>query len=399
MINFDFYTPTQVVFGQDTETKVGELVKQTGAKKVLLHFGGSSAEKSGLLGKVRKLLTQAKVEFVELGGVQPNPRLSLVQEGIALCRAQAVDFILAVGGGSVIDSGKAIGYGVKGGVADVWDFYAGTAQAQGTIPLGCVLTIAAAGSEMSSSSVITNDQTGEKRGYAHFEYGRPVFAILNPDLTKTLPAYQTASGCVDILMHTLERYFTSENPTMQLTDNISEALMRTVLQNARILARSPQDYEARAQIMWAASLSHNGLTGCGNGGGDWSCHQLGHELSGKYDLAHGASLSAVWGSWARYVCKVDPERFAQLAVNVLELPYEGDDKKMALAGIEEMEEFFWAIEMPTSLTEAEIDADDAALREMAQGASRGGTRTVGDVMKLTEEDIYQIYKLARDGSQ
>ena len=394
MVEFQYYTPTKVVFGKETENKAGELIKQDGGTKVLVHYGSQSAKKSGLLDRVLASLKDAGLAVVELGGVQANPRLSLVREGIALCQKEKVDYLLAVGGGSVIDSAKAIGYGV-GSEGDVWEIYEGKREATGNLPLGCVLTIAAAGSEMSNSSVITNEETSEKRGCNHDTLGRPRFAIMNPELTLTLPEYQTALGCADILMHTLERYFTDVTPTMGLTDDIAEALMRNVMDNARLLTREPQNSDARAQIMWAGSLSHNGLTGCGNGGGDWACHQLGHEISGAWDLAHGASLTLVWGSWARYVYKKNLDRFVQLAVNVLDVEPKGSEEQIAMAGIEEMEGFFWGIELPTSFEEAEIEVDDDKIKALAQGFSRNGARKVGAMMNLDTSDAEKIYKMAR----
>ena len=314
MENFHYYTPTRVVFGKETELQTGQLVKECGCKKVLVHYGSGSVKKSGLLDRICAALEEAEVDFVTLGGVVPNPRLSLVYEGIRLCREESVDFILAVGGGSVIDSAKAIGYGMAN-EGDVWDFYAKKRAPQGCLPLGVVLTIAAAGSEMSDSSVITKEEGWVKRG-CNSNYVRPRFAVMNPELTMTLPAYQTESGCVDIMMHTMERYL-NQADNMELTDGISECLIRTVMKNAKILLENPKDYEARAEVMWAGSLSHNGLTGCGTDGGDWASHQLEHELGGMYDVAHGAGLSAVWGSWARYVMDARPERFARFAVQVM----------------------------------------------------------------------------------
>ena len=272
--NFEYFTPTKVVFGKDAEAQTGSLIQAQNCKKVLVHFGGSSAKKSGLLDRVFTSLKTAGIEYVTLGGVVPNPRLSKVYEGIELCKKEKVDFILAVGGGSVIDSAKAIGYGMAN-ECDVWNLYEGKVKATGCLPVGVILTIAAAGSEMSNSSVITNENGWLKRGYSS-DYGRCKFAIMNPELTYTLPQYQTESGCTDILMHTMERYFTTER-SMEVTDNISEGLMRSVIHNAKILMDEPQDYNARAEIMWAGSLSHNGLTGCGSVG-DWASHQLEHEL-------------------------------------------------------------------------------------------------------------------------
>ena len=337
MENFQYYAPTKVVFGKGTENKAGQLVKEQNCRKVLIHYGSGSVKRSGLLDRIFASLDEEGISYISLGGVVPNPRLSLVYEGIDLCRREGVDFILAVGGGSVIDSAKAIGYGVEN-EGDVWDFYERKRQACGCLPIGVVLTIAAAGSEMSDSSVITNENGWLKRGY-NSSYCRPKFAVMNPELTMTLPKYQTASGCVDIMMHTMERYF-NHCDNMELTDGISEHLLRTVMKNAKILMDEPQCYKARAEVMWAGSLSHNGLMACGNDGGDWACHQLEHELGGMFDVAHGAGLAAVWGSWARYVCDALPDRFEQFAVNVMGVE-NGDDKNAVIQkGIEAMENFF-----------------------------------------------------------
>lgn len=303
-----------------------------------------------------------------------------------------MDFILAVGGGSVIDSAKAIGYGVAN-EGDVWDFYARKRTAKGCLPLGVVLTIAAAGSEMSDSSVITKEEGWIKRGYSS-NYVRPKFAVMNPELTMTLPAFQTESGCVDIMMHTMERYL-NQAENMELTDGISECLLRTVMKNAKILLEHPMDYEARAEVMWAGSLSHNGLTGCGTDGGDWASHQLEHELGGMYDVAHGAGLAAVWGSWARYVMDARPERFARFAVRVMRVEDTGNVKETAEKGIEAMEEFYRSIHMPTNLKELGIEPTDEEIRELARKCSFDGNRTIGCVKKLDQEDIYQIYIKAR----
>lgn len=392
MINFEYYAPTKVIFGKDTENQVGKLIKYYNGSKVLVHFGGNSARKTGLLDRVYDYLQNEGIEYVSLGGVVPNPRLSKVHEGIELCRNEGVDFILAVGGGSVIDSAKAIGYGLAND-GEVWDFYAKIREPKACTPIGTILTIAAAGSEMSSSSVITNEDGWLKRG-CNSDYSRCKFAIMNPELTYSLPAYQTASGCVDILMHTMERYFTTEEDTM-LTDGIGEALMKTVIQSAKVLKDDPEDYDARAQVMWASSLSHNGLTGCGTIG-DWAPHQLEHELGGMFDVAHGAGLSAIWGSWARYVYQVKPERFAQFAVNVLGVQNNFlDIKKTAVAGIRAMEEFYRSIGMPASIKELGIDLSDSQIDELAYKCSFENTRTVGGFKSLDIEDMKVIYRLAR----
>jgi alcohol dehydrogenase YqhD (iron-dependent ADH family) len=397
MTNFEFCVPTRVLFGRGAEQRCGELAAACGAKKALVHYGGGSAEASGLLGRVCDSLKQAGVGSVLLGGVRPNPRLELVYQGIELCKKEGVDFILAVGGGSVIDSGKAIGYGLAN-EGDVWDFYAGVRKPLRQTPLGTVLTLAAAGSEMSNSTVITNEALGQKRGF-NDELGRPLFAVMNPELTLTVPLYHTLAGCADILMHTLERYFTAEPQTMELTDALAEALMRTVLGNAAVLSREPDNYNARAEVMWAGALSHNGLTGLGAGAGDWAPHQLGHELSARYDMSHGASLTTVWGSWARYVYKQNPERFARLAVNVLDMPDEGPAQTLALDGIAELENLFWGLELPTSIEEAGFDPSDEEIHAMAVGCSRQGARTIGGFKPLNQDDMEAIYQMARHGER
>lgn len=392
MINFEYYTPTKVIFGKNAEEKTGELVKAQGCKKVLVHYGGNSAKKSGLLDRICKSLEKEEIAYVTLGGVVPNPHLGKVHEGIELCKKEGVDFILAVGGGSVIDSGKAIGYGVAN-EGEVWDFYEKTRVPKACLPIGAVLTIAAAGSEMSNSSVITNENGWLKRGY-NDDICRCKFAIMNPELTYTLPAYQTASGCVDIMMHTMERYFTKEENTT-LTDGIGEALIRTVMQSARVLKEDPENYDARAQVMWAGSLSHNGLTGCGTVG-DWASHQLEHELGGMFDVAHGAGLAAVWGSWARYVYKEKPERFAQFAVNVMGVTNDfSNPEKTALEGIRRMEEFYHAIGMPTSIHELGVDLTEKQIQELAYKCSFMEKRTIGQFKVLDRQDMENIYRMAK----
>lgn len=392
MENFVYYTPTRVVFGKNAEAETGRLVKEQGCQKVLLHYGGGSVKRSGLLERIEDSLRENGVSYVSLGGVVPNPRLSKVYEGIALCRQEGVDFILAVGGGSVIDSAKAIGYGLAND-CDVWDFYAKKAVPKACAPIGAVVTIAAAGSEMSDSSVITNEDGWLKRG-CNSDLCRCRFAVMNPELTYTLPAYQTACGCADILMHTMERYFTTDM-NAELTDQIAEGLMRTVIHNAKILVERPDDYNARAEVMWAGSLSHNGLTGCGVAG-DWASHQLEHELGGMFDVAHGAGLAAVWGSWARYVYREDVQRFAQFAVNVMGVEPGGcSAEELADKGIEAMEAFYRSIGMPTSIHEMGVDVTGEQLHELAYKCSFGNTRTIGNFRKLAMEDMEKIYTMAR----
>lgn len=393
MDQFKFHAPTKIIFGKNVENQVGTLCKEQGATKVLIHFGGQSAKRTGLLDKIVTTLKAVNIDSVLLGGVVPNPRLSKVYEGIDLCKQENIDFILAVGGGSVIDSAKAIGYGVTN-PGDVWDYFSGKTP-QACTPIGAVLTIAAAGSEMSGTSVITNENGWLKRSVqSPFAYCK--FSLLNPELTYTLPAYQTASGCTDILIHTLERYFIQPSVTpLELTDSMAEALLRTVMRNTKIALSDPHNYDARAEIMWAGTLSHNDITG-DRSLGDWASHQLEHELGGMFDIAHGAGLAAIWGSWARYVLKQNPRRFAQLAVNVLDIPYKfGNDTALALEGITAMEDFFRSIGMPTSISELELSLTDEQIKELAHKCSFMGQRTIGGFMKLSEQDMENIYKLAR----
>ena len=393
MFDFKYFTPTKVLFGKNTEEKVAELVQEFGGKKVLIHYGGGSVIRSGLMQKVTDKLDAAGISYVKLGGAVPNPRLSLVYEGIELCKKEDLDFILALGGGSAIDSAKAIGYGVMND-GDVWDLYDYKKQAKACLPLGVILTLAATGSEMSDSSVITKEEGLVKRGYSS-DFCRPRFAILNPELTMTLPDYQTACGCTDIMMHTMERYFTNGG-NMELTDSMAEALLRTVKENAKILVRDPKTYDARAEVMWAGSLSHNGLTGCGNDGGDWMTHKLEHELGGLYDVAHGAGLAAIWGSWARYVYKNCLPRFKRYAINVMGISASaGSDEEIALKGIEAMEDFYREIKMPTNLRELGVNASDDDLKLMAHKCAVGVNGGKGSARFLKEEDMLEIYKMSR----
>lgn len=391
MLGFQYYTPTKVVFGKDTEKRVAELVREFGGKKLLIHYGGGSVIRSGLLERVEKILKEAGFEYVKLGGAVPNPRLSLVYQGIELCKRENVDFILAVGGGSAIDSAKAIGYGATN-EGDVWDFYEGKRKADNCLPVGVILTIAATGSEMSSSSVITKEEGLYKRGYGS-DLGRPRFAIMNPELTMTLPDFQTACGCTDIMMHTMERYFTNSG-TMEITDQIAEGLLRTVKENALVLVKDPTNYEARAEVMWAGSVAHNGLTGCGSDGGDWMSHKLEHEIGGMFDVAHGAGLAAIWGSWARFVYRNCLPRFKRFAVRVMGVNEEGTDEEIAIKGIRAMEAFFREIKMPTNLRELGIHPTEEDLSEMAHKCALGVNGAKGAAKVLREADMLEIYKMA-----
>ena len=389
MYDFQYYTPTKIVFGRNAEAQTAELIRAFGGHKVLIHYGGGSVIRSGLLAKITGQLDTAGIPYVTLGGAVPNPRLGLVYEGISLCRKEGVDFLLAVGGGSAIDSAKAIGYGVAND-GDVWDFYDYKRTAAACLPLGVILTIAATGSEMSDSSVITKEEGLIKRGYS-IDFSRPKFAVMNPELTMTLPDYQTACGCTDIMMHTMERYFTNGG-NMEITDALAEGLLRTVMRNAEILVKDPKNYDARAEIMWAGSLSHNGLTGCGNDGGDWMTHKLEHELGGLYDVAHGAGLAAIWGSWARYVYQDCLPRFKRFAVQVMGVEPAWTDRETALRGIEALEDFFRRIHMPTSLRELGVSASDEDLVLMAHKCAVGVGGAMGSAKLLREEDMLAIFR-------
>ena len=393
MRDFVYHAPTEVVFGKDAEEKVAGLVKKYGGHKVLVHYGGQSAKKSGLLDKICGLLQEGGVDFVTLGGVVPNPRLSLVHTGIGLCRKEGVDFILAIGGGSVIDSAKAIACGVPYD-GEVWDFYTGKASPERYLPVACVLTIPAAGSEMSESSVITNEDGFIKLGYSN-QLSRPRFAIMNPVRTFTLPPYQTAAGVTDMIMHTMERYF-SHDDDMDLTDVLAEALMRSMMDNVFKVLAHPEDYRARAQIMWGGSLAHNDLTGCGLTG-DWATHEIEHELSGMFDVTHGAGLAAIWPSWARYVYKENVSRFVRFAVNVMGVPQDFTDPEgTAIRGIEAMERFYHAIGMPINIHELiGKEVTDDEIQEMARKCTRNYKITQGSFKVLGAKDIEAIYRMAR----
>ncbi len=393
--DFNFYAPTRVVFGKSSEEQLPQLLKANGATKVLVHYGGGSAKRSGLLDKVYAMLREADISFVELGGVVPNPLLSKVQEGITLCRQEDVDFILAVGGGSVIDSSKAIGYGVSYD-GDVWDFWAGKAAPKQCLPIGVMLTIPAAGSEMSSSCVITKDEGSIKRGI-NSDLCRCRFCIMNPERTYTLPPYQTAAGCTDIMMHTMERYF-SKYEDMLLTDAISEALLRTVKECAVEVMNRPEDYRLRAQIMWAGSLAHNDLTECGTEK-DFATHRLEHELSALYGATHGAGLAALWASWARYVMERHLNRFVQFAVNVMGVSNDfSHPKETALRGINAIEQFFRQIGMPITIPELiGRPATDEEIQLMVRKCSREGTITVGAMEVLQASDMEAVYRMANRG--
>jgi len=387
MENFTFKNATKIIFGKDTENQVGIETARYGGK-VLLHYGGGRIKKYGLYGRILKSLRDANLEIIELGGIQPNPRLSLVKKGIDICRKEKVDFVLAVGGGSAIDSAKAVASGVPYN-GDVWDFYTGKAVVDKVIPVGVVLTIPAAGSEASNGSVITNEEGLYKRAFTS-EKLRPRFAILNPEISYTLPPYQTACGVSDIMAHIMERYFTTVK-NVDLTDRLCEAALKTVISNIPIILKEPENYEARAEIMWAGTIAHNDLLGTGRIG-DWGSHGIEHELSGIYDIPHGAGLAVVFPAWMKYVYKQDVERFAQFAVRVWNMEADFNDiEKVALAGIRRLEDFYKRIGLPITLKEANVPYD--RLEEMARKCTERGP--TGNFVKLNKDDVLEILMLAR----
>lgn len=396
MNNFIYETPTKVYFGKDEELKVGKIVKGFAPKKVLLHYGGQSAKKSGLLDRVKAALEAESIPYVELGGVVANPELSLVRKGIELCLSEGVDFILAVGGGSVMDSAKDIANGAANPDIDVWDFSLGKCVPQKTLRKGAILTLSAAGSEMSNSCVITNTATGEKRGYG-CTCNRMDFAIENPELTYTVSPYQTACGAVDIAMHTIERYFCPGEDTY-LTDAIAEAVIKSVMKAGKDCLANPYDYEARANMMWASSLAHNGLTQCGRSFA-LVVHQFEHEVSGMYpEIAHGAGLAALWCSWARYVYKANISRWLQYAANVwnLDIDYEHPERTIE-AAIDLQEQYYRSIGMPTNLKSLGVKEED--LEKLTLSCTRNRTRNLPGYRTLEFEDILNIYRMAYNAEE
>ncbi len=386
MENFAFQNATRIVFGKGVEKETGKEAACWG-KRVLLHYGGGSIKRSGLFDRVCTSLKAAGVEWVELGGVKPNPRLGLVRQGIEICRKKGIDSLLAVGGGSTIDSSKAIGIGVPYS-GDVWDFYLKKVPVKEMLPLGVVLTIPAAGSEASNGSVITKEEGLLKRD-AGGECMRPKYAIMNPELTFTLPAYQTACGAADIMAHIMERYFTRV-PAVDFTDRLCEATMRSIIHNVPTVLEHPNDYDARAEVMWAGTVAHNDLLSTGRVG-DWASHYIEHELSGIYDVAHGAGLAVVFPAWMRQVYKTDVARFAQFAVRVWDVEYDfADPERTALEGIRRLKGFFASIGLPTTLKELGVPAD--RLEEMARKSTEKGP--LGNFVKLGAAEVLSVYKLA-----
>ena len=392
MRGFQYYIKTDVVFGEGSVSRAAELVKKHGGSRVLVVYGGGSAKRSGLLDRVFALLDEALIPYDSIGGVQPNPRVELAREGVKKAVAFRADLILAVGGGSVIDTAKAIAHGAANPSVDLWEFWKRRAVLTSSTPVGVILTIPAAGSETSDSAVLTNEQEGEKRGL-NTDFNRPAFAILDPELATTLPQRQLSCGVTDILMHTLDRYFTPADDN-ELTDALAEALLRVVIRNGPKVVENENDLHAMSEIMWCGSVSHNGLTGLG-APREFTTHQLGHALSEKFDATHGETLSAMWGSWARYVWETKPARFARFARNVWDVD-DTDGDEAALLGIEATENFFRSLHMPVSLGELKgvgVQKEEA-LQDLALRCSYQKTRTIGCFRVLGYDDMLEIYRLA-----
>lgn len=387
MKDFIYYAPTKVYFGRDKEKEVGKIISELKIKKIMMQYGQNSIKKTGLYDVVINSLSSYGIEVVEMGGVEPNPKLSFVREAINIARREKVEMILAVGGGSVIDSSKMTALGATN-ENDVWEFCMGKSIPKTALPVGCILTIAAAGSEMSESAVLTNEQLNVKKGCTS-PFNRCKFAIVNPELTFTLSKYQTACGIVDIMAHTLERYFTVCEPT-DLTDRISEALLKSVIVSAKTLMDNPTDYDARANLLWASSLSHNNLTGCGRE--NYLCvHQLEHALSGEFDyVPHGAGLAVLFPAWSKWIYKHAPQRFSQLARRVFDST-ETDDLKASIEGIQKMSEFFSSIGMPSTLREFNVPKE--AIDKLVQLCTFNYTRTIKSFVPLGKDELKEIFEL------
>lgn len=392
MDNFEFCLPTRVVFGKGSVSEAGRLVKDAGCKKVFIVYGSERVKKDGLLSAVERSLIESGISYEEFGGVKPNPLLSHAEVGVKKARDFGADLIMGVGGGSVIDTAKGIAHGLANPDVTIWDIWTKKAPLLRSTPVGAVLTIPAAGSEMSDSAVLTNEETGQKFGI-NSEFNRCVFAIEDPSLAETLPEWQIKNGIVDIMMHTMERYFIS-GINAQLTDCIAEGVLKTARDSGRAVLRDPKDADAMAELWWCSSLSHNNLTECGRGK-DFSVHKIGMALSALFDYTHGATLSAVWASWARYLYKDCAGRFAKYARNVWGIS-EDDDEKAALAGIEATEAFYRSIGMPASLHELGLEApDDETLMKLAMHATMNDTVKLSRIRPLTASDVVEIYRMAK----
>ncbi len=390
MDNFRFYAPTEVVFGKGVEDRTGETARKYGSKALIV-FGKGSVIKSGLLERVEKSLSDAGITFMEFGGAKPNPTLAHAKEGVSKAISFGADMIIGVGGGSAIDTAKAIAHGTANPDNDLWELWTKKVPLTRSLPVGAVLTIAAAGSEMSDSAVLTNEELGKKAGI-NTDFNRCRFAIVNPALGMTLPRNQIAAGVTDIMMHTMERYFIP-GIKCDMTDEIAEGLLRTVISNGKIVVDDPEDYDAMCEVFWASSLSHNNLTECGRGK-DFSVHKLGHALSARYDVTHGDSLSAVWGSWAKELYKGAVPRFARFAEKVWGI-CESDEEKAALLGIEKTVDFFKSIGMPVSLKDLGIDPSDADLKALSLDATMQGTVKLSRIRPLDANDVKKIYEAAK----
>ncbi|MDO4489587.1 MAG: iron-containing alcohol dehydrogenase [Lachnospiraceae bacterium] len=393
MKSFVQYTPTEVIFGKGTEEQAGKAVAKWGGSRVLIVYGGGSVVRSGLLDRVKNALNQEQISWEEFGGAKPNPLLSHAREGIKRAVAFGADLILAVGGGSTIDTAKAIAHGAANPEADLWDIWKKRVPLTKSLPVGVILTIAAAGSEMSDSAVLTNEEAGVKSGI-NTEFNRAKFAIMNPELTFTLPDYQIACGITDIMMHTMERYFIPGSNAM-LTDEIAEGLLRTVITNGRIAMKNKEDYNAMAEIMWCSSISHNNLTGLGRDR-DFSVHKFGHALSAKYDVAHGASLAAVWNAWAAFALEGEgaEERFARYARKVWQVE-EQQDRAAALEGIRRTVEYFREIGIPVTLAELGVDPSEEDLQELAMKTTQNDTVKLCPARAIGAAEAKEIFRAAK----
>ena len=390
MHSFEYFCPTEIIFGQGAENSVAEKIRKYGGGRVMILYGGGSAVKSGLISKIEQLLIAGGFADLKiLGGVKPNPRLSFARHAIREALDAKINFVLAVGGGSVIDTAKAIAFGVANPDVDIWEHWSKKIQLQKSLPVGVVLTIAAAGSETSDSAVLTNEDTGKKAGAIT---PRPVFAVMNPEFAMTVPHYPLICGIADILMHTLERYFSHVDGN-EFTDLVAESLIKNVMAQSKALLKNPQDLHAMSEIMWCGSVSHTGFTGLGRER-DFSAHKLGHELSGRYDVAHGASLTTVWASWARTVYTVKPERFAHFAEVIFGI-VDGSIDERARAGIDAMENYFRELGTPTNFTELGIGVQsDDELKFLANMVTSNGTQKVATFLPMDRDLVFKIYSKA-----